>query len=89
MKPGTPDEGLIFRVSKVNDGQLLPLDIMLVKPAYEFPWADRRKIEFEGMEIPVVSRAGMIRMKELGGRRKDILDLEFLSEPPDAEPSKD
>ena len=88
LKPGTDDAGMIFRVSKVDGNQLLPLDIMLVTPAYESVWAERPTIQFEGMRIPVVSRAGMIRMKELGGRRKDLLDLEFLNGNPDAEPSE-
>ena len=70
--------GLIFRVSKVIGTQLLPLDIMLVTPAYESVWQTRTFASIGEYEIPVVSREGMIKMKMLSGRTKDQTDLDFL-----------
>ena len=78
LKAGTTDEGLIFRVSKVIGTQLLPLDIMLVTPAYESVWQTRTFASIGEYEIPVVSREGMIKMKMLSGRTKDQTDLDFL-----------
>ena len=79
LKPGTADAGLIFRVSKVEGTQLLPLDLMLVTPAYERVWNSRCQLTLGAVEIPVISRTGMIIMKQLGGRPKDQMDLEFLN----------
>ena len=36
-------------------------------------------MSLDDLEVSVVSRAGMIIMKQLGGRRKDLLDLELLT----------
>lgn len=78
LKPGTSQEGMIFRVSKVIGTELLPLDIMLVTSAYESVWSRRTLAKINSTEIPVVSREGMIVMKTLAGRSKDLSDLEFL-----------
>ncbi|MEP3478337.1 MAG: nucleotidyl transferase AbiEii/AbiGii toxin family protein [Fuerstiella sp.] len=78
LRVGTTDEGLIFRVSKVIGAELLPLDIMLVTPAYETIWQTRTFASIGEYEIPVVSREGMIKMKMLSGRTKDQTDLDFL-----------
>lgn len=79
LKPGTDQAGLIYRVSKVRSSELLPLDLMIVTPAYEEVWKSRTQMSFGKIDIPVISKAGMIIMKQIGGRRKDLLDLQFLN----------
>ena len=79
LKPGTDRAGMIFRVSKVVGNELLPLDLMLVTPAYEPVWRHRSQVLFGKAQVPVISKPGMIIMKQLGGRPKDQLDLQFLT----------
>jgi hypothetical protein len=50
----------IRRVSKIDpqDGELLPLDLLLVTPATVNAWESRRKADWEGGKLSVVSAAG-------------------------------
>lgn len=75
---GTPEERSVFRVSRSRDAQLITLDLLLAGAIYESVWATRRKVEFQGRVIWVVSRAGLIAMKEAAGRGQDLLDIEKL-----------
>jgi|GEM_PF-2242991 hypothetical protein len=78
LKPRTDNAGTIHRVSKVRETELLPLDIMLVTPVYADVWNHRVLMSFEGFGIPVIARQGMIIRKKRAGRRKDLLDLQYL-----------
>ena len=69
----------IRRVSKIDDnGEVLPLDFLLVTPQVEDVWATRQAIDFLGRKLFVVSREGLIKMKRLAGRPQDLADIERL-----------
>jgi hypothetical protein len=66
----------IRRVSKVDeDGEVLSLDFLLVTHEVEDVWASRLTVDFQGNPMSIVSREGLIRMKELAGRDKDLIDI--------------
>ncbi|KXK02104.1 MAG: hypothetical protein UZ17_ACD001001473 [Acidobacteria bacterium OLB17] len=66
----------IRRVSKIDDdGEVLSLDFLLVTPAVDDVWDSRLTIDFQGNPMSIVSREGLIRMKELAGRDKDLIDI--------------
>lgn len=69
----------IRRVSKIDDdGEVLSLDFLLVTPAVEDVWTDRKTINWKGNPMSIVSREGLIRMKELAGRPKDLIDIDRI-----------
>lgn len=72
----------IRRISKIESdtGEPIPIDFMLVTPAIAEVWNDRRKVAWEAGDLWVVSRAGMITLKELRGSKLDLADIEHLSE---------
>lgn len=69
----------IRRVSKIDDdGEVLSLDFLLVTPFVEDVWEDRMKLEWEGQTISLVSREGLIKMKQQAGRHKDLIDIDRI-----------
>jgi len=69
----------IRRVSKIDDdGEVLSLDYLLVTPHVEDVWNDRITVEWDGRPMSIVSKAGLIRMKQLAGRSKDLIDINWL-----------
>ncbi|MGI8918858.1 MAG: nucleotidyl transferase AbiEii/AbiGii toxin family protein [Pyrinomonadaceae bacterium] len=72
----------IRRVSKIDaaSGDLLSLDFLLVTPQLQSVWASRVISEWEGGTFTVVSRAGLIAMKQLRMSGQDIDDIEALAE---------
>jgi acetolactate synthase regulatory subunit len=69
----------IRRVSKIDeDGEVLSLDLLLVTPQVEDVWESREKIDLQNRELSIVSKDGLIKMKELAGRAKDLIDIERL-----------
>ncbi len=70
----------IRRVSKIDDdGEVLPLDFLLVTPQVEDVWLSKKTVEWNGNPLSIVSREGLIRMKELAGRPKDLIDIDRLT----------
>lgn len=66
----------IRRVSKFDEeGEPLPLDFLLVTPFVEDVWSSREKEKWRGKDIWIVSREGLIKMKRLAGRNKDLIDI--------------
>ena len=67
----------IRRLSKIDPeaGDLLSLDLLLVTPALRAIWETRTYSEWEGGRLSVVSRAGLIALKQL---RKSGLDLDDI-----------
>ena len=45
-------------------------------------WADRITHEVEGLSIPFIGRAALVKNKRAAGRAKDLADLEALGEGP-------
>ena len=56
------------------------LDVMMSIPGVDFDaaWANREKVQLEGLVIPFISKADLIKSKEAGGRPQDLLDAEEL-----------
>src|SRR5262249_15577094 len=69
----------IRRVSKMIPkyaGDVLTLDMLLVTPAIESVWKQREVREWEGGEVCVLSRQGLIQMKTISARPNDLRDIE-------------
>jgi hypothetical protein len=49
---------------------------------FEDAWPDRATHEIEGLAVPFLGRAALIRNKRASGRTKDLADLEALGESP-------
>jgi hypothetical protein len=47
---------------------------------FEAAWKNRTRVEIEGMEVPVLGRAELIRNKRAVGRARDLADIEDLAE---------
>jgi len=77
---GKPTERRIVRVSKAVGEDLLVLDLMIVTPILASVWADRTNAEMGDTPIRVVSRRGLIEMKERAGRPLDLRDILLLKE---------
>ena len=74
----TPQRREIYRISKIENKELLTLDLVIVNPLLEEVWQDREVFEWRGCRVPVVSALGLYKMKRLAGRDQDILDLKML-----------
>jgi hypothetical protein len=76
------DEGRteIRRISKIDprSKELITLNLILVTEILEDVWLGRSDVEWNEGEYKVVSADGMIKMKELAGRPKDLIDLDYL-----------
>ncbi len=69
----------IRRVSKIDDdGEVLSLDFLLVTPFVEDVWESRMTLDWEGRKISLVSREGLIKMKQQAGRHKDLIDIDRI-----------
>lgn len=69
----------IRRVSKIDDdGEVLSLDYLLVTSHVEDVWDDRITVEWDGKAMSLVSKAGLIKMKQMAGRSKDLIDIDWL-----------
>lgn len=79
--PMTFSDGMqLQRVSKIEHGVLLTVDLLLVDANLEPTWASRRQIDVEGTPIWVISREALIQMKLAAGRTRDVQDVERLEE---------
>jgi len=56
------------------------LDVMMSIPGvtFETAWANREKVQLEGLVIPFISKADLIKAKEAGGRPQDLIDAKKL-----------
>jgi hypothetical protein len=72
----------IRRVSKIHPttGHVLSLDLLLVTPAIRDVWESRVEADMEGSKLSVVSRRGLIALKELRGSGRDLDDIAELRE---------
>jgi hypothetical protein len=69
----------IRRVSKIDeDGEVLPLDFLLVTPFVEDVWENKEELIWQGKPLSVVSREGLIKMKQLAARPKDLIDIDRI-----------
>ena len=58
----------------------LRLDVMMSLPGvtFEGAWAHREQVQVEGLVIPFISKADLIRTKEASGRDQDLIDAKKL-----------
>jgi hypothetical protein len=75
---GTPKQRVLYRVSRIIDGQLSTIDLMLVTPILEPAWASRVCARWRDRDVWTVSLEGLARMKRLAGRPQDLADLDNL-----------
>lgn len=69
----------IRRVSKVDDeSEVLSLDFLLVTPFVQDVWNDRIDLSLKGEAISIVSLSGLVKMKTLAGRHKDLIDIDRI-----------
>lgn len=69
----------IRRVSKIDDdGEVLSLDLLLVTPKVEDVWETRENLIWQDKKLWIVSREGLIKMKKLAGRAKDLIDVDRI-----------
>ncbi len=70
----------IRRISKIDteSKELITLDLIVVGETYKEAWKGRRKVSWNNGDYKVVSVKGLIQMKEIAGRPKDLIDLYFL-----------
>lgn len=70
----------IRRVSKIDpdDGELLSLDLLLVTPQVLGSWQTRIAADWEGLKLWVVSRQGLVALKELRKSDLDLVDIKAL-----------
>jgi len=76
----------IRRLSKIvpqyaND--VLTLDMLLVTPELQDVWESREQREWESGTVWVVSREGLIKLKQISGRPNDLRDIENLEAGPE------
>ncbi len=85
LHAGTPRE--MQRVSKLDpSGEMLSLDLIVVTGDLEPIWAERVEIGVGSRKITAVSRDGLIAMKRIAGRPRDLLDIATLEGTADDEP---
>ena len=72
----------IRRVSKIDPeaGDLLSLDFLLVTQIIRAVWDSRIKSEWEGGTLSVVSREGLIALKQLRRSGQDLDDIKALQQ---------
>lgn len=70
----------IRRISKIDKESktLFTIDFLLVTEGLNKVWETRENIDFDDDEVWTVSREGLIFMKQLSGRHKDLGDIESL-----------
>jgi hypothetical protein len=70
------------RVSKIHSetGNVLSLDLLLVTPEIRGVWDSRVHADWEGGTLLVVSREGLIALKNMRGSAQDHADISALLE---------
>jgi hypothetical protein len=56
----------------------MTLDLRLVAPVFEPVWNDRETVSLGEIMIKVVSKKGLVTMKNVAGRPQDIADIDAL-----------
>ena len=59
--------------------ELFTLDLIVVTPVFADVWESREAIEFESQRMHVVSRDGLIKMKQVASSPQDLADIDALS----------
>jgi hypothetical protein len=75
---GTERARTVQRVSKLDGGEHLVLDLLLAEASLEGLLDGSVKVELPQGPLVVVSREALIRMKRQAGRPQDLADIEKL-----------
>ncbi len=59
---------------------LFTIDFLIVTEPLQKVWESKENIDFEDDKVWTVSREGLIFMKQMSGRHKDLGDIESLQE---------
>jgi hypothetical protein len=72
----------IRRISKIDQESkaLITIDFLLVTEGLKKVWNEREIFDWQDGEVSTISREGLIYMKEISGRHKDLGDIESLQE---------
>lgn len=84
---GKPEEQRIHRISRVEDREIITVDLLLVGPFLTDVWESREAFDVGGVRLVAASRAGLLKMKRSAGRPQDIADVERLERPTEADES--
>ena len=70
----------IRRISKIDSEskRLYTIDFLLVTPALEEVWSGRYRVDWEEGTTSVVSRDGLVKLKQISGRDQDLVDIKQL-----------
>ncbi|MFO7562166.1 MAG: nucleotidyltransferase family protein [Enhygromyxa sp.] len=74
----TPRERRVQRVSKIADGEHLCVDLIICNAVFAGLLDDTVEVSVPGGTLRVISRAGLVKMKQLAGRDQDLADLARL-----------
>jgi len=74
--------GRLYRATRPLGADHVTVDVLLVSPAYASAWEGRVRLLWNGRALWVVSREGLVSMKRLSKRLKDLADIERLEEEP-------
>lgn len=81
FRAGKPDEHHMQRISKLDPddpSRLVSLDLLIVGPVYQAIWEGRVRVPWEGRELSIVSREGLVTMKTFSARPQDLADVAAL-----------
>jgi hypothetical protein len=71
----------IERVTKIDqDGETLMLDLLVLTPELDDVWRGREVHVWKGLDLPLVSRDGLVKLKMLRASAQDLADIERLRE---------
>ena len=76
----TPRFREVYRISRFEDEEVLMVDFLLVSRALQHIWDNRKVFEVGGRTISCVSLDGLMEMKRLAGRPRDLDDIQQLNE---------
>jgi hypothetical protein len=74
------DKVKIERITKIDQkkGDAISVDLLLVTPEIEKVWDSIQTLIWNGMELSIVSKQGLIDLKKLRNSKQDQADIEYL-----------
>ena len=78
FRPDKLGPNRLYRLNKFEGEDFLTLDLLELTEQRRFLLAGKQNFEFRGTRLPTISRASLIQMKSLTGRKKDQLDIDLL-----------
>jgi len=56
----------------------MTLDLLVVGEELQVVWDTRRRASWDGRDLAIVSREGLVTMKRIAGRPQDLVDIAAL-----------